>query len=149
MFSQVRARQSVLCGASLACLSLLAARPAAAEGSPTPGVQVGEVVVTARPYVAPNYVVPTADLGPLGKKSIQDTPMSVTTVPEDLIVNMHARTVNDVLRYLPSVTIRNQQGYEVSRPQARGFQGSVVQDTRMDGMNLVGTTATPASGWGP
>src|SRR6185503_8810368 len=87
-----------------------------------------------------------ADLGPLGRQTVLDTPMSVTTVPEDLIVNMQARTVNDVLRYLPSVTIRNQQGYEVSRPQSRGFQGSVVQDTRMDGLSIVGTTATAAEG---
>ena len=128
----------------MACLTLIAAGPAAAQTAPS--AQVSEVVVTAKPYVAPNYVVTKADLGPLGSRSILDTPTSVTTVPEDLIVNMQARTVNDVLRYLPSVTVRNQQGYEVSRPQSRGFQGSVVQDTRMDGLNVVGTTAISAEG---
>jgi iron complex outermembrane receptor protein len=137
-------RRAALGGASLTCLALVAfAGSAAAETGPA---KVSEVVVTGRQYVAPTYVAPKADLGPLGDKAIIDTPMSVTTVPEDLIVNMHARTVNDVLRYLPSVTIRNQQGYEVSRPQSRGFQGSVVQDTRMDGLNVVGTTAIGAEG---
>ncbi len=134
-------RRAALGGASLACLALIAAAPAAAQTA-----QVSEVVVTAKPYVAPTYVVPNADLGPLGSQPILDTPMSVTTVPEDLIVNMQARSVNDILRYLPSVTIRNQQGYEVSRPQSRGFQGSVVQDTRLDGLNVVGTTAMASEG---
>ena len=134
-------RRAALAGVSLACLALVAAGPAAAQSA-----QVSEVVVTAKTYVAPTYVVPNADLGPLGNRPILDTPMSVTTVPEDLIVNMQARSVNDVLRYLPSVTIRNQQGYEVSRPQSRGFQGSVVQDTRMDGLSIVGTTANASEG---
>ena len=140
----LRTRRSILGGASLLCLALAAAAPAAAQSAPVG--KVGELVVTAREYVAPTYVVPSANLGPLGGRPILDTPMAVTTVPEDLIVNMQARSVNDVLRYLPSVTIRNQQGYEVSRPQARGFQGSVVQDTRVDGLNIVGTTATASEG---
>ena len=139
-------RRAALGGASLASLALVAAGPAAAASAPASGAQVSEVVVTAKPYVAPTYVVPNADLGPLGTRPILDTPMSVTTVPEDLIVNMQARSVNDILRYLPSVTIRNQQGYEVSRPQSRGFQGSVVQDTRLDGLNVVGTTAMASEG---
>ncbi len=136
-------RRAALCGASLACLASIAAGPAAAQ---TAGAKVGEVVVTGRQYVAPTYVVPTADLGPLGSKSILDTPMSVTTVPEDLFVNMQSRSVNDILRYLPSVEIRDQQGFEVSRPQSRGFQGSVVQDTRLDGLSIIGTTAMASEG---
>ena len=80
-------------------------------------------------------------MGPLGEQPILDTPASITTVPEDLIVNSQAHSVNDALRYLPSVEVRDQQGFEVSRPQSRGFQGSIVQDTRLDGLNIVGTTA--------
>ena len=137
-------RRAVLGGASLACLALAAAGPAGAQSRPA--TAQGEVIVTASPYLAPSYAAPQADVGPLGVKPVLDTPMSITTVPEDLIANMQARTVNDVLRYLPSVTIRNQQGYEVSRPQSRGFQGSIVQDTRMDGLNIVGTTANAAEG---
>jgi iron complex outermembrane receptor protein len=68
----------------------------------------------------------------------------MTAVPQDLIENLQLKTVTDTLRYLPSVEIRNQQGFEVSRPQSRGFQGSVVQATRLDGLNIIGTTAIPA-----
>jgi iron complex outermembrane receptor protein len=92
----------------------------------------------------PTYNTTTANLGPLGNRSILNTPTSVTVVPEDLIVNQQVSTVNDALHFLPSVEIRDQQGFEVSRPQSRGFQGSVVQNTRLDGLNVVGTTAIPA-----
>ena len=111
-----------------------------------PQSSTGEIVVTGeKGYAAqPDYAVKNADLGPLGDKPIADTPASVTVVPEDLIVNNQARTVNDTLRYLPSVEVRDQQGFEVSRPQSRGFQGGIVQDTRLDGLNIVGTTAIPA-----
>lgn len=92
----------------------------------------------------PEYYVDEAYLGPLGNRSILDAPMSVTAVPADLMTNLQTRTVNDALRYLPSVEIRNQQGYEVSRPQSRGFQGSIAQNTRLNGFNVIGTTAIPA-----
>jgi iron complex outermembrane receptor protein len=91
----------------------------------------------------PQYHSNTANLGPLGNQPVLDTPFSVTTVPEDLMVNQQASTVNDALRYFPSVEIRDQQGYEVSRPQSRGFQGGIVQNTRLDGLNIIGTTAIP------
>ncbi|HEV7816758.1 MAG TPA: TonB-dependent siderophore receptor, partial [Janthinobacterium sp.] len=92
----------------------------------------------------PQYQANDAMMGPLGKQSVMDTPASVTGVPQDLIVNQQARTVNDTLRFLPSVEVRDQQGLEVSRPQSRGFQGSIVQNTRLDGLNTVGTTAIAA-----
>ena len=90
------------------------------------------------------YHTAKIDLGPLGNQSILKTPISLTVVPESLIVNQQAKTVNDVLRNLPSVEIRDQQGLEVSRPQSRGFQGTIVQNTRLDGLNVIGTTAIPA-----
>jgi iron complex outermembrane receptor protein len=92
----------------------------------------------------PQYDVRAASFGPLGNRSILDTPFSMTVLPQDLIDNLQVKTVNDALRYLPSVEIRNQQGFEVSRPQSRGFQGTVVQNTRMDGLSVIGTTAIPA-----
>src|SRR6185437_12141602 len=69
---------------------------------------------------------------------------SVSVVPESLITNLQAYTVNDTLRYLPSVEIRDQQGFEVSRPQSRGFISSVVQNTRMEGLSVIGTIAYAA-----
>ena len=92
----------------------------------------------------PQYDAKTVSLGPLGNRKLLDTPFSVNVIPQDLIENLQLKTVNDTLRYLPSVEIRNQQGFEVSRPQSRGFQGSVVQATRLDGLNIIGTTAIPA-----
>lgn len=102
----------------------------------------GSYATTAR------YGSKHAILGPLGTRAIKDTPLSVAIVPEDLIANQQAKTVNDVLRNLPSVQIRDQQGLEVSRPQSRGFQGTVVQNTRLDGLNVLGTTAIPAENLG-
>jgi iron complex outermembrane receptor protein len=90
------------------------------------------------------YNTQNADIGALGSQPILNTPTSVTVVPEQLIVNTQAETVNDTLRYLPSVEIRDQQGLEVSRPQSRGFQGTIVQNTRLDGLNTIGTTAIPS-----
>lgn len=92
----------------------------------------------------PDYHTDNASLGPLGNRPILDTPNSVNVVPEELIVNQQTKTVNDTLHSLPSVEIRDQQGFEVSRPQSRGFQGSIVQNTRLDGLNIIGTTAISA-----
>lgn len=143
-FSHVRCR--LLTRASAIGIVLGASGAAIAQTAEPPASKTGEIIVTAqKAYAAqPDYAVKDADLGPLGDKPIADTPASVTVVPEDLIVNNQARTVNDTLRYLPSVEVRDQQGFEISRPQSRGFQGSIVQDTRLDGLNIVGTTAIPA-----
>jgi iron complex outermembrane receptor protein len=129
--------------ASLGLLTAVAALPVPAQQ--IAGMPVVTVTGQARAYADdPQYATDTAAMGPLGRQSVMDTPASVTSVPQDLIVNQQARTVNDVLRFLPSVEVRDQQGLEVSRPQARGFQGSVVQNTRLDGLNTVGTTAIAA-----
>jgi iron complex outermembrane receptor protein len=133
---------------SLVAVACLLAAPVTAQTSTTNSR--GEIVVTADAGYGedPVYGAKTVDLGPLGDRPIKDTPASITTIPEDLIVNNQVRTVNDALRYLPSVQVRDQQGFEVSRPQSRGFQGSIVQDTRLDGLNIIGTTAIPAENLG-
>lgn len=92
---------------------------------------------------AARYQNKSADLGPLGDKPIFDTPSSITIIPQDMIVNTQAKSVNEILRYLPSVRVQLQQGYDVSQPQSRGFQGSVVQNTFLDGLHIIGTTAIP------
>ena len=89
----------------------------------------------------PKFHVKNAQLGPLGSRPILKTPQSVTVIPEDLLVNTQMHSVNDALSYLPSVEIRDQQGVEVSRPQALGFESSIAQNTRLDGLNIVGTSA--------
>jgi iron complex outermembrane receptor protein len=142
MFISPPIRSYRLCRVSLIALTVGAAGAASAQTASSAGKN-GEIVVTAaRAYAGDAiYAAKIANLGPLGDRPIADTPASITTVPEDFIVNNQARSVNDTLRYLPSVQVRDQQGVEVSRPQSRGFQGSIVQDTRLDGLNVVGTTA--------
>ena len=103
-----------------------------------------QVIITAQRSIQAYEPPKTVDVGPLGDQPILAIPEDVTVVTGDLILNLQSKTVNDTLRYLPSVQVRNQQGYEVSRPQARGFQGSVAQNTRMDGLSIVGTSATAA-----
>lgn len=141
--------KKILLSASVACLLAdpISAVHAQDSSATTQVHDLAKVQVSARDaaYAAKaQYNTKKADLGPLGSQSIKDTPTSVTVVPAELIANQQAKTVNDVLRDLPSVEIRDQQGLEVSRPQSRGFQGSIVQNVRIDGLNAVGTTAIPA-----
>ncbi|BDH47408.1 ligand-gated channel [Salmonella enterica subsp. enterica serovar Choleraesuis] len=77
-------------------------------------------------------------LGNLGTRSITDVPWSVTSMSAPLIRNQQLKSLKDVLRYMPSV-----QGDGV-RPQSRGMQGSVVQNSLIDGLNVVSTTEYPA-----
>lgn len=112
-------------------------------GAEAPG-QTRIVVHGRQPYAAQaRFHTATAALGPLGPTPILTTPMSVTVIPQDLLVNKQIRTLNDALRELPSVQVRDQQGLEVSRPQSLGFQGTIAQNTRLDGLNIIGTTAVP------
>jgi iron complex outermembrane receptor protein len=78
-----------------------------------------------------------ASLGPLGTLDRLDTPYSINVVPQQLIRNQQLKSIADALRYLPSV-----QG-DGARPQSRGVQGSVVQNSRIDGFNAVSTTDYP------
>jgi iron complex outermembrane receptor protein len=132
----------------LAGLGLAGSAVATVQAQST--VEVPQVTVAAPPdqvgYAAnPQYHTDAANLGPLGNRPILDTPASVTVVPEDLLVNQQAATVNQALGYLPSVVLNDQEGYEVSRPQSRGFEGGIVQNTRLDGLNTIGTTAIPTA----
>ncbi|WP_314153832.1 TonB-dependent siderophore receptor [Rouxiella badensis] len=79
-----------------------------------------------------------ATMGSLGKRAIADTPYSVEVLPQSLIKRQQLQSVTDLYRYLPSV-----QG-DGARPQSRGMQGSVVQNSMIDGLNVVSTTDYPA-----
>lgn len=79
-----------------------------------------------------------ATLGSLGKRAIANTPYSVEVLPQSLIKRQQLQSVTDLYRYLPSV-----QG-DGARPQSRGMQGSVVQNSMIDGLNVVSTTDYPA-----
>lgn len=86
---------------------------------------------------APAYKPETASMGPLGEKAVLDTPYSVNVVPAELLENQQLKSVREAFRYLPSV-----QGENI-RPQTRGMQAGVVQNTRIDGMNIASTTDYP------
>jgi iron complex outermembrane receptor protein len=86
---------------------------------------------------APAYKPETATIGPLGDKPLQDTPYSINVIPAELTQNQQLKSVREAFRYLPSV-----QGENI-RPQTRGLQAGVVQNTRIDGMNIAATTDYP------
>jgi iron complex outermembrane receptor protein len=125
-------------------VAVIALPGAQAQAQAQASVSLPAIPITESSLPAvPDYNPLSAVFGPLGNQSILNAPTSITVIPQDVIVNAQARTVNDALRSLPSVIIRNQQGYEVSRPQSRGFQSGIVQNTRLDGLNVIGTTAIP------
>ena len=83
------------------------------------------------------YRSDAASVGPLGEKPLLDTPYSIDVVPAELGRNQQLKSVREVFRYLPSV-----QGENI-RPQSRGLQAGVVQNTRIDGLNIAATTDYP------
>ena len=83
------------------------------------------------------------DIGPLGTKSWVDTPYSSTTVTKEMINNQQLQSVSEMMKYSPSTQMQARGGMDVGRPQSRGMQGSVVANSRLDGLNVVSTTAFP------
>ncbi|WP_277961708.1 TonB-dependent siderophore receptor [Pseudomonas sp. RIT-To-2] len=122
---------------------LLAAAVNLAHAADSTPIQLGAVTVTGTQDTQAEEDAraareKSANLGPLGERRLLDTPYSINVVPHDLIQNQQLKSVKDILRYLPSV-----QG-DGARPQSRGLQGSVVQNSRLDGLNVVSTTDYPA-----
>ncbi|WP_454884331.1 TonB-dependent receptor [Sphingomonas oryzagri] len=102
-----------------------------------------QVVETSSEAITVNGILPSADrtyrvdtvkVGPLGDKALVDTPYSITVVPVNLAENQQLQNVRELFRYIPSV-----QGENI-RPQTRGLQAGVVQNTRIDGLNIAATT---------
>lgn len=90
--------------------------------------------VTASPNQPPAESEKQATLGNLGQQEVRNTPWSVQTVSPQLMKRQQLKSVSDLYRYMPSV-----QG-DGARPQTRGMQGSVVQNSMIDGLNVVSTT---------
>lgn len=108
------------------------------------------MVVTSQPAADTTHAASGAgfktndiDVGPLGTKSWVDTPYSSTTVTKEMIENQQAQSVSELLKYSPSTQMQARGGMDVGRPQSRGMQGSVVANSRLDGLNIVSTTAFP------
>ncbi|MEQ7919395.1 TonB-dependent receptor [Xanthomonas sp. WHRI 1810A] len=101
-------------------------------------VQLAPIDVSADDSIAQQARDKSATVGPMGQRRLQDTPYSISVVPRDLIDSQQLKSFKDIIRYLPSVQA------DGARPQTRGLQGSVVQNSRLDGLNVVSTTDYPA-----
>jgi iron complex outermembrane recepter protein len=85
----------------------------------------------------PDYRTQDVQVGPLGTRPVMDLPYSLDVVPDSLSIVQQLKSVRDLFSYLPSV-----QGQNI-RPQTRGLQAGVVQNTFIDGMNIAATTDYP------
>jgi len=104
-------------------------------------VAVPEVVVTtegqkpaAEGSAESGYRITTANVGPLGKQPIKDTPMSINVVSSDQIENLQASSTSEALKYNP--TIRPQLGSNLSANyfMIRGLGYSANGNAAVDGM---------------
>lgn len=75
-----------------------------------------------------------AMLGNAGRQKLRDTPFSLQSLSPAMMRRQQLKSVTDLYHYMPSV-----QG-DGARPQTRGMQGSVVQNSMIDGLNVVSTT---------
>ncbi|MEJ1961752.1 MAG: TonB-dependent siderophore receptor [Gammaproteobacteria bacterium] len=114
---------------SAAVLTVLSTAASAAESADLQ-------TVTVQGTAMQGYKIDQVDMGPLGPMKMQDVPYSIDVVPSALLQNQLATGVTDALKYLPSTTMADFGGqYSIGRPQSRGFQSSVIQNVRIDGMN--------------
>ena len=94
--------------------------------------------ISAEQSIADQARQKSATLGPMGERRLLDTPYSISVLSSDLIDSQQLKSFKDIIRYMPSVQA------DGARPQTRGLQGSVVQNSRLDGLNVVSTTDYPA-----
>jgi iron complex outermembrane receptor protein len=87
------------------------------------------------------YYADTVDQGVMGTAPIVNQPYTITVMPVDEIANTQVKNFRDAMKYLPLVSFTEQQGPEILRPATRGVQGSIAQNTRMDGMAMAITGA--------
>jgi iron complex outermembrane receptor protein len=118
-------------GALIALVTAAATLPAAAADDPI------LEKVTIFGDQTPDYRTQDVQVGPLGPRPVMDLPYSLDVVPDSLSIVQQLKSVRDLFSYLPSV-----QGQNI-RPQTRGLQAGVVQNTFIDGMNIAATTDYP------
>ena len=89
------------------------------------------------------YYVSNPDRGVMGNAPLVNQPYTITVVSADVIQNTQVKSLRDTIKYLPLVSFTEQQGPEILRPATRGVQGSIAQNTRMDGMAIAITGGNP------
>jgi iron complex outermembrane recepter protein len=92
---------------------------------------------------ATGYYTENVDPGVLGTAPVVNQPFMITEMPADEIANTQVRNLRDAIKYLPLVSYTEQQGPEILRPATRGLQGSIEENTMMDGLNMAITGANP------
>ncbi|OAT45796.1 ferrichrome-iron receptor [Proteus hauseri ATCC 700826] len=106
-----------------------------------------KIVVVAHPInnseAGAGFVTREVDMGPLGEKKWLDTPYTTNTFTQSMIENQKITSVADILKYNASSQMQARGGMDVGRPQNRGMQGNVVANSRLDGVNIISTTAFP------
>ncbi|MDE1178631.1 MAG: TonB-dependent receptor [Edaphobacter sp.] len=89
------------------------------------------------------YATQAVDPGVMGTQPVVNQPFTLTTLPTQMMVNTQVKSFKDAMAYMPLVSYTEQQGPEVLRPATRGFQGSIAQNIRMDGMAMAITGGNP------
>lgn len=118
----------LLTGTSLVALALVSAAPASAQTVlPPVQVQGGQTG---------SYTATNSDLAKL-PEPLLDTPVSVTTITQQLMTDRGNTNLNDALRNAPSITLQsNESSWMGNAPFIRGF--SARTDMFLDGMRDIG-----------
>lgn len=69
----------------------------------------------------------------MGNKEQLDTPYTVNTIPQEMIENTQANSLEDLLRYLPSTQFDQRFSNDWGRLQTRGFQSN-MDNVYIDGI---------------
>lgn len=155
-YLSVQQRQMVALPLALALLSApaLAAETANAvpsQAAPVTGnapLQLSDIEVQAPKApkdasAAVGYRSESVSVGPLGDKNPMEVPYVITAVPSDLLENQPTTGMAGLTKYVPSAQYEARGGMYIGRPQTRGFEGTISENNRMDGMNVCMTTAYP------
>ncbi|MCG8708670.1 TonB-dependent siderophore receptor [Brenneria sp. 4F2] len=124
---------SFFAGKSALCVLIFSTLPVQAAEQITQNDTL-TVLATTAPANEVSAPEKQATLGNLGKQEVLNTPYSVQVISPSLMKRQQLKSISDIYRYMPSV-----QG-DGARPQTRGLQGSVVQNSMIDGLNVVSTT---------
>ena len=89
------------------------------------------------------YRAESVSVGPLGEKDPMETPVSIYVVPGDILQNQPTTGMTALTKYIPSAQYEARGGMFIGRPQTRGFEGTISENNRMDGLNVTMTTAYP------
>ena len=92
---------------------------------------------------ASGYRAESVSVGPLGEKSPMEVPYSITVVPREILENQPTTGMAGLTKYNPSAQYEARGGMYIGRPQTRGFEGTISENNRMDGLNVAVTTAYP------